>query len=461
MQMIEYRLVLIITLHLGGTILTELDSLWETVQNEFKQTLSPVTYENLVAPAKAHSLLNGQITVVVPSNYHLEFWKKQITVQLEHILHEETGQDIKPRYVLTKDLLVNQPTTTPKPEPTFKETTPLNPEYTFETFVEGRSNQFAYASAYGASEQPGLLYNPLLIYGGVGLGKTHLMQAIANAMLQRNPNAKIKYVTSENFVNDYINSIKMGTTEQFRAEYRNLDALLVDDVQFLSSKNETQLEFFNTFNVLHDNNKQIVLTADQNPKEIPNLTERLVSRFVWGLTVEITAPDLETRIAILRRKADEEHIEDVPNEVFNFIASKINTNVRELEGALMRVRVFSQLHQQPMSLNMAKEALQGIGEDATTELNIDLIQKKVAAYFNINQSDITGKKRVKNIVVPRQIAMYLSRELTDNSLPRIGREFGGKDHTTVLHAIDKIEKQLDQDAQLKATVDKLQKDLRP
>ncbi|KRN58564.1 chromosomal replication initiator protein DnaA [Limosilactobacillus secaliphilus] len=420
-----------------------------------------MTYDNVVAPAKAYSLSNGRLTVVVPTDYHLDFWQNKLDVQLKHILKEETGQDIDTRYVLTKDLIGAKPTDNVKKEPTFKETTPLNPEYTFETFVEGRSNQFAYASAYGASEQPGLLYNPLLIYGGVGLGKTHLMQAIANAMLQRNPNAKIKYVTSENFVNDYINSIKTGTQEQFRQAYRDLDALLVDDVQFLSSKNETQLEFFNTFNVLHDNNKQIVLTADQNPKEIPNLTERLVSRFVWGLTVEITPPDLETRIAILNRKADEEHIENVPNEVFNFIASKINTNVRELEGALMRVRVFAQLHSQPMSLSVAKEALQGIGEDASTELNIDLIQKKVAAYFNINQSDITGKKRVKNIVVPRQIAMYLSRELTDNSLPRIGRAFGGKDHTTVLHAIDKIEKQIGQDTQLKNTVDKLQNDLRP
>lgn len=441
--------------------MTELDSLWETVQNAFKQSITSVTYENVVAPAKAHSLSNGQLTVVVPTNYHLDFWKNQLNTQLIHILKQETGQEIEPHYVLTKNLIGSNSSDNVKKEPTFKETTPLNPEYTFETFVEGRSNQFAYASAYGASEQPGLLYNPLLIYGGVGLGKTHLMQAIANAMLVRNPNAKIKYVTSENFMNDYINSLKTGTQEQFRQEYRDLDALLVDDVQFFSSKNGTQLEFFNTFNVLHDNNKQIVLTADQNPKEIPNLTERLVSRFVWGLTVEITPPDLETRIAILNRKADEEHIENVPNDVFNYIATKINTNVRELEGALMRVRVFSQLHHQPMSMSVAKEALQGIGEDTTTELNIDLIQKKVAAYFNINQSDITGKKRVKNIVVPRQIAMYLSRELTDNSLPRIGKEFGGKDHTTVLHAIDKIEKQIDSDSQLKNTVAELKKDLRP
>ncbi len=445
----------------GGIILTELDSLWETVQNEFKKSITPPTYENVVAPAKAYSLQNHQLTVVVPTDYHLGWWQKSLNVQLKHIWHEQTGEEIEPRYVLTKDLINVKNEGHNSDKPTYKTQTPLNPEYTFENFVEGRTNQFAYASAFAASEQPGGLYNPLLIYGDVGLGKTHLMQAIANNMLVHNPDAKIKYVTSENFMNDYINSIKSGTQEQFRQEYRDLDALLVDDVQFFSEKNGTQLEFFNTFNSLHDNNKQIVLTADQNPKEIPNLTDRLVSRFVWGLTVEITAPDLETRIAILNRKAEEEKIQDIPNEVFSYIASKINTNVRELEGALMRVRVFADLHKTSINESVAHEALQGIGNDAPATLSIDLIQKKVAAHFNINQSDITGKKRVKNIVVPRQIAMYLSRELTDNSLPRIGKEFGGKDHTTVLHAIDKIEKQLDTDSELQNEINSFKKDLRP
>lgn len=444
------------------TELSSLDSLWEAVQNTFKQTITGPTYENVVAPAKADSLSNHQLTVVVPTEYHLDWWQRSLNTQLKHILREQTGQDIEPRYVLTKNL-INKSTATPTTPatPTFQEQTPLNPEYTFETFVEGRSNQFAYASAYAASEQPGGLYNPLLIYGGVGLGKTHLMQAIANNMLIHNPNAKIKYVTSENFMNDYINSIKNRTQEEFRREYRDLDALLVDDVQFLASKNETELEFFNTFNVLHDNSKQIVLTADQNPKEIPNLTERLVSRFVWGLTVEITSPGLETRIAILNRKAEEENIQGVPSEVLNYIATKINTNVRELEGALMRVRVYAQLHNTPITTAIATEALQGIGDAPTTALTIDLIQKKVANFYGITQADITGKKRVKTIVIPRQIAMYLSRELTDNSLPKIGKEFGGKDHTTVLHAIDKIEKQLQADSQLQNDIKNLTAALTP
>ena len=338
--------------------------------------------------------------------------------------------------------------------------TPLNPEYTFEAFVEGRSNQMAYASAYAASEQPGGLYNPLLIYGGVGLGKTHLMQAIANNMLRHNPNAKIKYVTSETFTNDYINSIKNNNQEQFRREYRDLDALLVDDVQFFSNKEGTQLEFFNTFNSLHDNNKQIVLTADRNPKQIPDLTDRLVSRFVWGVPVEITSPDLETRTAILRSKAEEEQI-NVPNDVLSFIASKVDTNVRELESALLRVRVAAQLHHAPITIELANETLKGMEAADEAVISIDLIQKKVAAYYNIRQSDIVGKKRVKQIVFPRQIAMYLARELTESSLPKIGKEFGGKDHTTVLHAIDKIEKQLAEDDNLQDDIRNLRMELQP
>lgn len=441
--------------------MTELESLWETVQNTFKDSITSTTYDNVVAPAKAYALSNNQLTIEVPSDYHLNFWKKHLTVQLKDILYNTTGKNIEPTFVLTNLVEDGQQTDDKSTHPSFKEQIPLNPEYTFETFVEGRSNQLAYASSFAVSEQPGALYNPLMIYGGVGLGKTHLMQAIANSMLHHNHNLKIKYITSENFINEYINSIKNGTQEEFRQEYRHLDALLVDDVQFFSDKNGTQDEFFNTFNALHDNNKQIILTADQYPKEIPHLTARLVSRFTWGLTVAISAPDLETRTAILKRKADEEHLEDVPGEVFNYIASKINTNVRELEGALTRVQSFSKILHQPITLALAQQALQGIGTAEPATLSIDLIQKKVAAYFNINQSDITGRKRVKNIVVPRQIAMYLSRELTDSSLPRIGKEFGGKDHTTVLHAIDKIEDLSAKDAELQEQINDLKKELRP
>ena len=436
--------------------MTELDSLWEAIQNALRESTAEVTYTNLIAPAKAVSLVNNRLTIQLPTENHLDFWQDNLINKVRQLLYSQTGQPIEPIFILANGISQPVPTVAPTAQTSYE--TPLNPEYTFENFIEGRSNQMAYASAFAASEQPGGLYNPLLIYGGVGLGKTHLMQAIANNMLTHNPNARIKYVTSETFVNDYVNSIKNRSQEQFRQEYRNLDALLVDDVQFFASKGETQLEYLNTFNVLHDNNKQIVLTADQNPKQIPNLTERLVSRFVWGVPVEITSPELETRIAILQSKAEEEHIQ-APNEVLNYIASKVNTNVRELEGALMRVRVFAELQKQPLTPQIAAEALQGLGFATETTLSIDLIQKKVAAYFNINQSDITGKKRSQNIVVPRQIAMYLSRELTDSSLPKIGKEFGGKDHTTVLHAIDKIEKNISSDSGLEKDLKNLRDEL--
>ena len=410
----------------------ELNSLWESVQKEFRKTTGSVTYNNLIAPAKAISLENNQLTIELPTKSHRDFWQNEMTAKLKDLLFNETLVHIEPRYTLERELM----TPSSPAGGIMTKQTPLNPEYTFEAFVEGRSNQMAYASAYAASEQPGGLYNPLLIYGGVGLGKTHLMQAIANNMLRHNPNAKIKYVTSETFTNDYINSIKNNNQEQFR------------------------LEFFNTFNSLHDNNKQIVLTADRNPKQIPDLTDRLVSRFVWGVPVEITSPDLETRTAILRSKAEEEQI-NVPNDVLSFIASKVDTNVRELESALLRVRVAAQLHHAPITIELANETLKGMEAADEAVISIDLIQKKVAAYYNIRQSDIVGKKRVKQIVFPRQIAMYLARELTESSLPKIGKEFGGKDHTTVLHAIDKIEKQLAEDDNLQDDIRNLRMELQP
>lgn len=417
-----------------------------------------MTYANLIAPAKAVSLENNVLTITLPNKYLENFWQTEVDPKVKSVLFQQTATHLETKYALP-DQLREKTVASPKPTyPTYKEQTPLNPEYTFDNFIQGQCNVMAYASAYAASEDPGGIYNPLLIYGGVGLGKTHLMQAIANNMLMHNPNAKIKYVTSENFINDYVNSIKNNSQEEFRQEYRNLDALLVDDVQFFSKKEGTQLEFFNTFNSLHDNNKQIVLTADRNPNEIPDMTDRLVSRFMWGIPVEITSPNLETRIAILRSKAEEEQI-DAPSKVLNVIASHINTNVRELEGALMKVKVLSQIKHEPISLELAQEALQGMNTTAANTLDIDLIQKRVASYYKIDQSDITGRKRTKNIVVPRQIAMYLSRELTDNSLSQIGKEFGGKDHTTVLHAIDKIEKKLTTDPTLKDDIQHLKMNL--
>lgn len=441
--------------------MTELNALWQAIQNHLRDIYGKPTYKNLITPAKVVSLHNNFLTIELPNKYIQKFWREEVDPKVKNVLYQQTTTNITPEYIVTNELANEEarPSTPVNNLPTYKEETPLNPEYTFKNFIQGRSNEMAYAAAYAISDNPGKVYNPLLIYGGVGLGKTHLMQAIANNMLEHNPAARIKYVTSENFINDYVNSIKNNSQEQFRQEYRNLDALLVDDIQFFSKKEGTQLEFFNTFNSLHDNSKQIVLTADRYPKEIPDMTDRLVSRFVWGLSVEIASPNLETRIAILRSKAEEENIQ-APNEVLNAIASRINTNVRELEGALMKVKILAQMKHEPITLALTHEALQGMATESEDEgVDIDTIQKRVAAYYKINQSDITGRKRTKQIVVPRQIAMYLSRELTNDSLPQIGKAFGGKDHTTVLHAIDKIEKQLKDNQTLQDDIQDLKMDL--
>ena len=439
--------------------MTELDSLWEAIQNSFRQDTTQVTFDTLIAPAKAISLSQNQLEIEVPTPVHRDFWRKNLNTQLKAFAQHELGRNIEPHYILEGEFTYTNKKTEDDPTPSFEMDTPLNPHYNFGTFVVGEGNKMAHAAAFAVAESPGSLYNPLFIYGGVGLGKTHLMEAIGNHMLQVNPNSRVKYVTSEDFTNDYINAIRNNTTEQLREEYRNLDLLLIDDIQFLANKEGTQLEFFNTFNALHDRKKQIVMTSDRIPNEIPELQDRLVSRFRWGLTVEITPPDLETRIAILRSKVEEDHI-DIGNDTLNYIAGQIDTNIRELEGALTKVQAFANLSGERITPSLASQALKGLHRIAKNEISIATIQKQVADFYNITQGDILGKKRVKQIVMPRQIAMYLSRELTDSSLPKIGNEFGGKDHTTVLHAIDKIEAELKKDTDLQNDITKLKAKLR-
>lgn len=438
--------------------MTELDSLWEAIQNSFRQSKSQVTFDTLIAPAKPLSLSQNQLEVEVPTKVHRDFWEKNLKDELKRYAEAVTNQKIEPHFVLEGEFDPYQ-NDRPVDSNNFDMDTPLNPHYNFKTFVVGEGNKMAHAAAFAVAESPGGLYNPLFIYGGVGLGKTHLMEAIGNHMLQLNPAAKVKYVTSEEFTNDFIHSIQSNSTEKFREEYRNLDLLLIDDIQFLANKEGTQLEFFNTFNALHDNKKQIVMTSDRIPNEIPELQDRLVSRFRWGLTVEITPPDLETRIAILRSKVEEDHI-NIGNDTLNYIAGQIDTNIRELEGALTKVQAYSNLSKEPITPHLASQALRGLQRTTKTTVTIKAIQKNVADFYNITQSDIIGKKRVKQIVVPRQIAMYLSRELTDYSLPKIGKEFGGKDHTTVLHAIDKIEEELQTDTNLQEQLNTLKAKLK-
>jgi chromosomal replication initiator protein len=331
----------------------------------------------------------------------------------------------------------------------------LNPKYTFNTFVIGNNNRFSQAAALAVAESPAKAYNPLFIYGGVGLGKTHLMHAIGHHILTKNPTIKVVYVTSETFTNELINSIKDDKNIQFRNKYRNIDVLLIDDIQFIAGKERTQEEFFHTFNTLHESNKQIIISSDRPPKEIPTLEERLRSRFEWGLICDIQPPDFETRIAILRKKAESENI-FVPNGVFEFIATQINTNIRELEGALIRLSAYSSLTGRPIDEELAVTALKDIlPQNKPKTVNIHWIQEVVSEYYKVKLDDLKAKKRTRNVSYPRQIAMFLCRELTDNSLPKIGNEFGGRDHTTVIHACEKIAGELSTDLTLQRAISQI------
>ena len=330
----------------------------------------------------------------------------------------------------------------------------LHAKLTFERFVVGPSNRFAHAASLAVAASPAKAYNPLFIYGGVGLGKTHLMQAVGHAIRQRWPSRRIVYISSEQFTNDLIASIQTKTTMKFRDRYRTVDVLLVDDIHFIAEKEATQEEFFHTFNTLYDAHKQIVISSDRSPKEIAGLEERLVSRFAWGLVTDIQPPDLETRIAILRKKAEEARVE-VPDSVIDFISRQITANIRELEGALIRVTAYGHLFNKELSAETAREVLKDMVREVRSRLTLEDIQRRVAEYFQIELHDLRGLKRQRSILHPRQVAMFLCRRLTEASLPEIGRAFGGRDHTTVMHAVGKIEREIAQDFHKKQAIDHL------
>ena len=332
--------------------------------------------------------------------------------------------------------------------------TSLNAKYTFDNFVVGSSNRFAHAASVAIAESPAKAYNPLFIYGGVGLGKTHLMHAMGNELLKRSSKTKILYISSEEFTNQLISAIQTRTTQKFRQKFRYVDVLLIDDIHFIGGKESTQEEFFHTFNSLYDAHKQIVMSSDRSPKEIRTLEERLVSRFEWGLITDIQAPDFETRIAILKTKSDKETIH-LPDDLFFFLAEKIKTNIRELEGALIRVVAYAKLMNKDVSVDLAKEVLKEMIIEGERKIGVALIQKKVAQYFDIDIQDMKAKKRTRQVAYPRQIAMYLSRDLTDLSLPEIGSSFGGRDHTTVLHACDKLARDIKNDEKVRWIIEKL------
>ena len=330
----------------------------------------------------------------------------------------------------------------------------LNPRLTFDRFVVGTSNRFAHAASLAVAESPAKAYNPLCIYGGVGLGKTHLMQAIGRAILEHGPARRVVYLSSEQFTNELIAAIQTKTTTKFRDRYRTVDVLLVDDIHFIAQKEATQEEFFHTFNTLYDAHKQIVISSDRPPKDIAGLEERLVSRFEWGLVTDIQPPDLETRIAILRKKAEEAGVL-VPGEVTEFIAQQITSNIRELEGALIRVVAYCNLFNKGPTAEVAREILKDMVREVRARVTVEDIQRRVAEYFRVELQELRGAKRQRSILRPRQIAMFLCRRLTEASLPEIGRAFGGRDHTTVMHAVGKIEHDITQDSHKKHLIEHL------
>lgn len=435
-----------------------LNELWNKVLAKVEQQISKPSFETWLASTKLLSYNGSEVTIAAPNSFTREWLENHYVQLIAGILTELTGEDLFIKFVVQKDdkdgdFDIPAPKIQARNHEHYENShSMLNPKYTFDTFVIGSGNRFAHAASLAVAEAPAKAYNPFFIYGGVGLGKTHLMHAIGHYVLEHNPNAKVVYLSSEKFTNEFINSIRDNKAEDFRNKYRNVDVLLIDDIQFLAGKESTQEEFFHTFNTLHTESKQIVISSDRPPKEIPTLEDRLRSRFEWGLITDITPPDLETRIAILRKKAKADGL-DIPNEVMHYIANQIDTNIRELEGALIRVVAYSSLVNKDITAELAQEALKDIIPNTKPKVVTILdIQKAVGEYYNIRLEDFAAKKRTKSIAFPRQVAMYLSRELTDFSLPKIGEEFGGRDHTTVIHAHEKIEKLLKEDQQLQEDI---------
>ena len=441
---------------------TELDlnTIWNQTLPLLDKSLNKPIYEALISSTKPLSYSNGSLNIAVPNDVVKDWLSKHCITLLEQELRtllpdlQSVFFTVGPRDLFSTPLLESPIHSHEKQ----KHPTDLyfNPRYTFDTFVVGQGNRFAHAAALAVAESPASAYNPLFLYGGVGLGKTHLMQAIGHRVAEEKPKAKILYITSEMFTNELINAIRDDKTLPFRNKYRKIDILLVDDVQFIAGKERTQEEFFHTFNALYEANKQIVVSSDRPPKEIPTLEERLRSRFAWGLTADIQSPDFETRIAILKKKAEISEL-SVADELLAFIASKITSNIRELEGALIRIVAYASLTGNEINLQLADQVLKDVftPQKDNANISIDLIKKLSAEYYSVRIEDMSAKIRTREIANARQVAMYLTREFTDASSPKIGEEFGGRDHTTVLHACEKIKTALKEDPEVSEAVRKI------
>jgi chromosomal replication initiator protein len=427
--------------------------IWNQVLSVIQTKLSKPSFDTWFKSTKASFLGDDIVVVTAPTTFAAEWLESRYTKLVSSTIAEYAGRSVEVRFAIEEARPADPPAPFPQ-IPAVRTTVPeenmsmLNPKYTFDTFVIGAGNRFAHAASLAVAEAPAKAYNPFFLYGGVGLGKTHLMHAIGHYILEHNPHMKVLYISSEKFTNEFINAIRDNRGESFRNKYRNIDVLLIDDIQFLAGKEGTQEEFFHTFNALHEEHKQIIISSDRPPKEIPTLEERLRSRFEWGLITDVQPPDLETRIAILRKKAKAENL-DIPNEAMMYIANMIDTNIRELEGALIRIVAYSSLTNQDVSSHLAAEALKDILPTGRNRMiTMQDIQQRVGEFYGMKLEDFKARKRTKAVAFPRQIAMYLSRELTDYSLPKIGEAFGGRDHTTVIHAHDKISQQLKVDQEL-------------
>ncbi len=433
---------------------------WRAALGELQVSLSPANYETWLRETRLVDVDDQRFRIAVPNGFAKDWLETRYRSLISQTLARVVGYSVQVEFVVVANgaaadadgaapvtEVVSQavrvePTRVGAPEGAAAGATNLNARYTFSNFIVGSANRLAHAASLSVAERPGHAYNPLFLYGGVGLGKTHLMHAIGNAVVAKFPRKRVVYATSEKFTNEFITSIQQGKIDEFRARYRRIDLLLIDDIQFIADKERTQEEFFHTFNAIHEDGKQIVLSSDRPPKAILTLEERLRSRFEWGLIADLTAPDLETRIAILRAKAEEQGV-PITSDVIEFIARKVVSNIRELEGALNRIVAYASMGAMPVSIELAQAVLSNVlYNPKKRQVTPERITQAVSDYYGVGMEQLRGQKREKSIVVPRQIAMFLMREETDVSLLRIGAELGGRDHSTVLHACDKITREM-------------------
>ncbi|MCL2390018.1 MAG: chromosomal replication initiator protein DnaA [Endomicrobia bacterium] len=442
--------------------------LWQKVVDNINLSVSQETYNLWIAPLKPLNLENNIFTIAVPNIYFSQWieshHQKNIEQFLTNVLGRQTNLELKPQTDLTSIIAQVESTPAPAdvPQTQSVQKDQINPTYVFDRFVVGSSNRFAHACAEAVAKSPGKQFNPLFIYGGVGLGKTHLLHAIGNYIKQSNPSLRVLYTTTEKFTSEFIDFVRFDKMPAFKNKYRSLDCLLIDDIQFLGGKESSQEEFHNMFNALHTSGKQIVVSSDRPPKELERIEERLISRFEWGVTADIQSPDLETRIAILRKKAEDEKLY-VPDDVILYIATHIKSNIRELEGSLLRIAAFSAFTGTPLTVDSVQKILKDIVKpsDDSARITMEQIQKVVAEDFNIDLRDMRSKRRTDAVAFPRQIAMYLSRTLTDEfSTNDIGEAFGGRDHTTVMHACNKIKEKMNSDPYFNAKLNQLIKKIR-